>query len=429
MAIPSSWVVRDNGSLFKSCNLSSKYKTKFRSKSSLLNSCNLSAKYKTKSRFKSRSKSSLLNSCTDISAKSKTNFKTKSKSKYSDSSKALGNAESKLIKSANAQPKCMFLLRQEHKETHDYCVISTEGNSFRVLDEDDDDLPRNLLPLLTAENSSIPWSHKSYVVLESCGSLILLLFKPIHSKPQYLVWDMEMDTCRYRFPLVSPGREDEDLWACGLGFDPSSGHYKLVVCWTDYFDNVYAEMLSLGTGLWKAVHYPFDFFISPTRFPSIHINGFCYWIAAGFRDRSVAIMSFDFARERFGALIPLLEGEKVMSFSNLSVVLVEFQGSLAVVCCNSSKDINPFIFEIWAWNARGRFWSLVSTFDIPAAAHPRAVLNLYNNDKLFFEDFKGDLLLYDLATRRQENLGRTFDGRDFWFFPYVKICVGPCRKG
>ncbi|CAA0841493.1 Unknown protein, partial [Striga hermonthica] len=78
-----------------------------------------------------------------------------------------------------------------------------------------------------------------------------------------------------------------------------------------------------------------------------------------------------------------------------------------------------FVLEIWAWNARGSFWSLVSTFDIPAAAAPRAVLKLYKNDKLFLEDSKGDLLLYDHATRRLENLRIPIDRRGFSeFFPY-----------
>ncbi|GER45680.1 phenylalanine--tRNA ligase alpha subunit [Striga asiatica] len=127
-------VVRDKGSLLNRCTLSSKSKIKLRSNS------------------KSKSKSSLLISCT-ISAKSKTKFKSKSKSKYSDSSKALANAELKLIKSANAQLKVLFLVTHSHHGTLDYPVISIDGNSFRVLDEDDDDLPRNLLPLLSPLDS------------------------------------------------------------------------------------------------------------------------------------------------------------------------------------------------------------------------------------------------------------------------------------
>ncbi|GER45544.1 F-box protein [Striga asiatica] len=352
---------------------------------------------------------SILKSCNQF-----TKSKSKSRSKCSDSSKALADAESKLMQSANAQVNVRFLVRSEPKQTFDFYVISTEGNSFRLLDEDDEDLPRNLLSVL---------GFGDYLcdVLGCCGSWIWLKYFEFGSKAQDLLWDMETDTCRF---VCSPSaflNTLDSVWAYGFGFDPSSGHYKLVRCWVDRFLESYAEVFTLGTSSWKAVHCPYETHLSLSGFLSIHINGFYYWIVRGFRD-SFSIMSFDFANDQFHALIPVPKKEKLWKL--MDVALVEFQGSLAVIYLES--EVNPFLFEIWAWNARGSFWSLVSTFDIPAAAAPRNVLNLYNNDKLFYQDTKGDLMIYDHTTRRLENFWIPIDRRGVAkFFPYVKSSVAP----
>ncbi|GER45563.1 F-box protein [Striga asiatica] len=347
----------------------------------------------------------------NISAKSKSKFKFK----CSDSSKALADAESKFMQSANAQLNVRFLVRHDHNETLDFSVISTEGNSFRLLHEDDDDLPRNLLAVLG-------FGNYVYDVLGCCGSWIWLVYQQIRSmsQPQHLLWDMETDTCRFRCSPSDFPNIDDSVWAHGFGFDPSSGHYKLVRCWMDQFGEKYAEVFSLGTSSWKEVHCPYGIHVRDWGFRPIHINGFHYWIVRDSLD-GFAIMSFDFANDQFHALFPLPKKEKLCKL--VRVALVEFEGSLAAIYFDSK--VNPF-FEIWAWNARGSFWSLVSTFDLPAAAAPRAVLNLYNNDKLFLADCNGDLLLYDRATRRLENFCIPIDRRGFaQFFPYVKSSVGP----
>ncbi|GER43972.1 F-box family protein [Striga asiatica] len=352
---------------------------------------------------------SFLNRC-DLFAKSKS----KSEFKCSDSSKALAYAESELMQSADAQLNVRFLVRHQHKETLDFSVISTDGNSFRLLHEDDEDLPRNLLSVLG-------FGNYGYDVFGCCGSWIWLVYQQIGSMPQDLLWDMETDTCRFRCPPSPFETINNSVWASGFGFDPSAGHYKLVRCWVDRFEDKYAEVFSLGTSSWKAVHCPYDFQLRNSWFLSIHINGFYYWIVQGCND-ILTIMSFDFANDQFHALIPLPKKEKLRKL--MQVALVEFEGSLAAIYLES--EVYPIFFEFWAWNARGSFWSLVSTFDIPAADAPCTLLNLYNNDKLFLKDSKGDLLLYDHDTRRLENFSIPIDRKgSAMFFPYVKSSVGP----
>ncbi|GER42071.1 lipoyl synthase [Striga asiatica] len=91
------------------------------------------------------------------------------------------NGDSKPIQSATTRRRdstsnLMFLVRYMHGEELDYSVITFENNkninSFRLLLDDDDDLPHNLLSVIRDENFYTFCQFLHYPVLGSCDSYI-----------------------------------------------------------------------------------------------------------------------------------------------------------------------------------------------------------------------------------------------------------------
>ncbi|GER29257.1 F-box family protein [Striga asiatica] len=294
-----------------------------------------------------------------------------------------------------------WVLQQDVKATLDCLVISTKNNSFKVLqDDDDDDVHFPNLSRLKAENYSPMLMNANYEVRATCDSWMLLTCT---KRPDYtwdLLWDPTTDEIKALpyFSLASPRLTD--IWAYGFGFDPSGGGYKKA--------KIYVELLSLASGSWREIAYPHSPYDKPMQRPSLHINGVYYWSAS-----PTGIISFDFAKEEFTpAIIPMPKRGKLILSGN---VLAEVDGSLAVIIFNHGEK--PFNFELWVW--KDQEWSKLSSGDVPAAAHAHSVRGLYNKRKLLLWSSCGDLLLYDIDSTEYKPLGIHAESLGLNVIPYV----------
>ncbi|GER42074.1 hypothetical protein STAS_18831 [Striga asiatica] len=109
------------------------------------------------------------------------------------------NGDSKPIQSANARRRDstsnqMFLVRYVRNGNLDHAVITTENNknnSFRLVPDDDDDLPHNLLSLIRVENYVRLYEFSRYPVIGSCDSYIWVLGQNRHP------YDLEIEEMEF----------------------------------------------------------------------------------------------------------------------------------------------------------------------------------------------------------------------------------------
>ncbi|GER31092.1 F-box protein [Striga asiatica] len=294
-----------------------------------------------------------------------------------------------------------------------YSVISANNNSIKLVK--DDNLRANL-SLLTDGNYNPIIGTADYYIVASCNRWMLVTCHENPSRPYGLLWNPAIYE-RESFAFSSgpvykelPDQRFRDvlLWAFGVGFDSASGDYKVVrsCVYDDLTECVFAEVMSIRTGLWRTITYPHDPSIFLFSGSSIYINGFYYWMAYGPGVDGV-VVSFDFAKEEFGrALIPLPK--------RWSVAIADCHGSLAAVSYDfervSGEIEKPFGFKIWIWYAIGLSWSCLSTVDIPAvdvavSAPLVHALGLYKNEILLAKNSESELLLYNLPSRMFLDLG------------------------
>ncbi|CAA0818071.1 Putative F-box protein [Striga hermonthica] len=209
----------------------------------------------------------------------------------------------------------------------------------------------------------------------------------------------------------------------GLGFDPAKPQaYKMVKIRIDECDfkappEFRAELYSLETDCWRKIEYPYQQGI-PTERASVRVGSTNYW---GLISRPCSIISFHFASEKFSPSLIPLPGK--IKFKKSDYLLVEFDGSLAILLpTNVVSDIDQVpcsSFKICVWNDES--WSRKSKFEIPIAVDH--VIGLFENDKLFVQDMKGNVLLYECAMCRLAGLGICADSKAVWILPYVESSV------
>ncbi|GER24646.1 F-box protein [Striga asiatica] len=335
----------------------------------------------------------------------------------------------------NTNKNLMLMVPLLNVTTCDYCVISMENNSVRVVQ---DNLPN--LSLLRAENYYKEYMNADYIV-RACSNYkwMLLTCQKVPGPSYELLWDPTTDETKplplsaLRPPLPFP--IFSFCWGVGVGFDPHpSGDYKVVRSQMFLYQGsdirIRSEVLSLQTGHWKEIPYPYGLEFKPIENRALHINGFYYWLACHLTKKTYAIVPFDFANEKFPpALIPVPKSEKLGD--NVRVVPAEFHGSLAAIVYDfnkkKKKKKKKACFEIWVWGNDD--WSWVDEFEVPTncdALH--AIIGLYKNDKVLIQDSNGELLLYDCETRSLKYLGIHDDSFNLRFYPYGKSTVNKGDK-
>ncbi|GFQ07416.1 putative F-box protein at3g22650 [Phtheirospermum japonicum] len=320
------------------------------------------------------------------------------------------------------KPLKLVVLRHQHLEPLHISLLSTE--------EDDDDDPCPIISSFYADDDigcPVASCHELLLSTSSTDTTGAALWNPSTKELKML-------------PQSSVPRPPSVVfeWArfYGFGFDPRSQQqekdYKVIRFLDfEFEDYTYScgrvflvELYSLKTDSWKQIAYPHT--ESPMNCASIYINGFYYWLGSwgGFD-----IISFDFANDKFSpALIP---GPKtfIKNFQDteFEFELVEFEGSLAVIVYSMVvADGEPVEFELWVWNNDNESWSRRGawTVSIPAESRGVYLLGLFNNDKLYFQNSKGELLLFDAAKEKLKNICLHYDLSGSYssllrIFPYV----------
>ncbi|CAA0816885.1 F-box protein CPR30 [Striga hermonthica] len=133
----------------------------------------------------------------------------------------------------------------------------------------------------------------------------------------------------------------------------------------------------------------------------------------------------DEVRDYFRAEIYSLKNDSWKEIARPSRLLVSglSHGSLASLVYRTPDFLvtaeRPFEFEVWVWNDDGSWTRVVSQIITGAAVDD--VLGIFNNDKLFLRDMKGDVLVFDLLTSELTNIGSGVEPRECkWIYPYVE---------
>ncbi|KAL6530673.1 hypothetical protein OROGR_014542 [Orobanche gracilis] len=261
--------------------------------------------------------------------------------------------------------------------------------------------PRDFSPINLCENITLP-PHMEDIYLEcnSCGPL--LYFDDFEGN--IVICNLTTKQLKLLPPpnsmLETPLRRGDSFEGSGLGYDPKSGDYKVVINY-----NEKTELYSFKSGVWRTIRSP-DVCIEYRT--GVYVNGRCYWVAGVGTGLKYDIISFNFTTESFDGF---RRPPKSREDSDLAFRFVEYNGSLGAIGYDkkSSGDSSKG-FELWVREESS--WAKV--FDVVLSGVKRP-LGLKDSRWLFLEgiscreeksgDIFSQLLVYDCITKELKGLG------------------------
>ncbi|CAA0835969.1 Unknown protein [Striga hermonthica] len=214
----------------------------------------------------------------------------------------------------------------------------------------------------------------------------------------------------------------------GFGYDSTSGDYKVIRFLrrsNDWTSLVAAELYSLKTNSWKRVNFrPYSFQWYGEPFAGVHVNGTYYWLNKLNDD---FIQSFNFATEKFESDgVPTPPSEKLEKFCDK--MLVEYRGSLGFLASTTVwvDDEMHNGLELWVWDDTSLSWAQESTFLVDKMSNYEG---LFENDKLFYLQPGGDLMVHDCAMNTETNISNVCTHEFCSVFPFVENYVSLSSSG
>ncbi|GER52737.1 F-box protein [Striga asiatica] len=289
----------------------------------------------------------------------------------------------------------------------------------------------NLEPKILNRMNKID-THRNFLPYAASNGLILLLCDNICGEhldiPQEALWNPTTNELKILPP--SPATLDPRYVKIirnhfGFAYDSTSNDYKVIRFLGRYDDLSYslgaAELYSLKTNSWKGVDFhPSTFHPCGNRFMKINANGTYYWLNNV--DHNF-IQSFTFATEKFDSYrVPMPPSNMFNGYKFCQKRLVEYRGSLGFLASTSMyvDKVNYCAFELWVWDAASLSWCLESEFLVNKM---RSFMGLFENDKLFYLQSGGDLMVQDCATNKAMNLSNAITHEVGRLYPFVENYV------